>query len=96
MSQTQEVRGVATSIRTENGWTIIRYHSTDVVKFNDKQIILDSGGWLTATTKTRMNQAANQFDLGFHISQRNFKWFVVDLRIDHEALDFQDGMTINR
>ena len=76
MSQTREVRGVATSIRTEDGWTHIRYHNTDVVSFNNDEIVLRTGGYRTATTRTRMNQAANQFGLGFRIHQSDFAWFV--------------------
>ena len=76
MPQTQRVSGVATSIRGEEGRTIIRYHNTDVVSFNDKDVILNTGGWKTATTKTRMNQASNQFGLGYQVSQKKGDWFV--------------------
>ena len=76
MSQLQRVTGRATSIRTEDGYTKVRYHSTDVVTFNDKTIELYAGGWQTMTTKVRMNQASNQFDLGFTVYQKDFAWFV--------------------
>ena len=76
MAQTRKVRGVATQIHAENGWMIVTYHSTDVVKWTDNTVVLNTGGWKTATTKTRMNQAANQFDLGYSVYQRNFDWYV--------------------
>lgn len=91
--QTHTFKGVATNLRDENGWTIGRYHSTDVIKFNDQEIILDSGGWQTVTTKTRLNQASNQFDLGFSVYQKNFEWFV-DYR--GQTFPFEDGMTLTR
>jgi hypothetical protein len=91
MSQLSRVTGVATNIRTEDGVTIIRYHSTDVVKFTEHSITLNSGGWHTATTKTRMNQASNQFGLGYSVVQRDFGWYVVFP--SGMKLPFSDGMT---
>lgn len=67
MAQTKKVTGVATSIRTENGTTIIRYHNTDVVKFDAQAVTLNMGGWDTATTRLRMNQASYQFGLQFRV-----------------------------
>ena len=94
MGQTQEVRGVATNISAEDGITTIRYHQTAVVKFTGKQVILDSGGWRTATTKTRMNQASNQFDLNYGVYQENGDWFV-NLP-NGETVPFVDGLIITR
>ena len=35
----------------------VRLHETDVVTFHmDGSVTLDSGGWLTVTTKARMNE----------------------------------------
>lgn len=92
--QTQKVRGVATSVRHEGTRTIVRYHSTDVVSFDGESVTLNSGGWHTATTKTRMMQASNEFNLGFTVYQRKFAWYVVDGNGDTH--DFADGMTIPR
>jgi len=74
--QTAEFKGRASNIRTENGVTKCRYHSTDVVEFDAERITLRSDGWQTATTKARMNQASNQFGLGFRVFQRDHEWFV--------------------
>lgn len=76
MSQTSRLGKTATSVRTENGWTIVRYHDTDVVSFNEKEIILRTGGWRTTTTKLRMNQASNQFGLGYQVWQKDFQWYI--------------------
>ena len=105
MSQTQTVGTVATTVRTgEDGMTRVVYHSTAVVAFNDKIIKLDSGGWLTKTTKLRINQAANQYKLGFQVFQKDFDWFVAikDFGDNGEGYDwdhpltFEDGMIIER
>lgn len=102
MTQIRRVSGVATSIRQEDGYTKVRYHNTDVVCFNDKHIILDSGGWQTATTKTRMNQASNQFNLGFHVYQEKGEWYVSYPHhkergcIHIKCMGFSDRMKLDR
>lgn len=75
MGQMQQVGRVATAIVTENGTTSVYYHGTPVVRFGGGQVTLDTGGWFTATTKARMNQAANQYNLGFVVYQKAGKWF---------------------
>lgn len=75
MAQRMQVRGRATRIETNGGWTFVRYHSTDVVRFNYNTIILSTGGWETVTTKLRMNQASNQFGLGYTVYQKNHVWY---------------------
>jgi hypothetical protein len=60
--------------------TIVRYHDTDVVSFNRDGILLNHGGYKTATTKRRMNQVSEAFNLGFKVYQKNFEWFVVTVR----------------
>ena len=106
-TKVQLKRKTATSIRTENGFTSIRYHATDVIQFNDNQIILNNGGWMTATTKARINQASDDYGLGIGIAQRNFEWFVMlknpkFKRLNNEpywlpdSIPFVNGMTFAR
>ena len=78
-----EIGSHKTSIRTEEGQTIVRYHNTDVVKFNCCFITLNTGGWDTATTKVRMNQTSNQFNLNYKVVQKNFEWFA---KVEGKAL----------
>lgn len=93
MSQMNEARGVATNIRAEKGVTHVRYHSTDVVSFDESEITLRTGGWSTATTKTRMNQASNQFGLRYYVYQKAHRWFVdtgySTLPFDSDELTFK-------
>ena len=93
MAQQHQIGRTATNINTFNGLTVVRYHATDVVKFSEDCIILNSGGWHTNTTKTRMNQTSNQFELGYNVYQKDFAWFV-DYR--GKTYDFFDGMKLNR
>lgn len=67
---------VATSIRQEGDDTVIRYHDTDIVRFNNDEIVLKTSGWYTVTTKRRMNQASKEFGLGFTVYQSDGEWFI--------------------
>lgn len=76
MGQQNKIGSHKTTISKQNNFTFVTYHKTNVVSFDDKVIYLDNGGYFTATTKTRMNQAANQFGLGFRVFQKAGDWFV--------------------
>jgi len=93
MARQNAVGTHATTISTDDGVTFVCYHETDVVQFGSHTIVLDSGGWRTVTTKLRMNQTSQQFDLGFQVYQKNFEWFV-----DHQGktIAFADGMVLTR
>ena len=93
MAQTSRVGTVATSTFTDDRGTHVIYHNTAVVMFNHETIILCSGGWKTLTTKTRMNQASNQYHLGYQVYQEDFEWYV---NYKGETLDFFDGITLER
>jgi len=93
MAQTQKVGKVFTSITKIDGNIVVKYHNTDVVAVNNGKITLKTGGWWTNTTKTRMNQASNQFGLGFHVYQKAGEWFVT---YNGETIPFTDEkLTIN-
>jgi hypothetical protein len=93
MSQQYRLGTVHTTVSTINGITNVTYHNTVVVSFNAKKIILNNGGWQTATTKTRMNQSSNQFDLGYTVTQENYNWFVM---YNGKKRPFENGMILDR
>ena len=72
----KKLRGVATRTFVSQGYTCVQYHDTIVARFNDNKIILDTDGWYTVTTKKRMNQASDMFDLGYNVYQKDHKWYV--------------------
>jgi len=76
MAQTQRIGRTATTVRNSDGVLSVVYHATEVVRKEAGKITLRTGGWFTATTKSRINQAANQFGLCFQVWQRDHKWFV--------------------
>ena len=81
-----------TSIINNNSITSVCYHNTEVVKITDDKIILNSGGWQTATTKRRMNQASLTYGLGFAVYQVNYSWYV-DYKGD--TIPFEDNMELD-
>ena len=81
MANMQKIGSHKTTVRTENfdplnPTVIVKYHDTDVVMFNDTYVYLNTSGFKTNTTKTRINQTANQYGLGFKVYQKNYTWFV--------------------
>lgn len=80
-----------------DGGVTVTYIHTEIVRYDGYQgdtITLRSGGWETVTTKRKMNQAAQQFCLGYMVFQRDQKWFV--MLPSGETVDFEDGMTFPR
>jgi len=70
-----------------NGDRIIRLHNTNVITYKpDNTVILDSGGWLTPTTKDRINQYSP-----YKISQRKNIWFIT---VADQEYIFEDRMQI--
>ena len=89
MGQNSKVGAHKTTVHHDGTHTCVVYHNTCVVRFNSDEIILDSSGWRTVTTKVRMNQASNQYGLGFSVYQDDFNWFV-------NGKPFADGMVLTR
>ncbi len=75
----------------EDGGKQVFLHGTCVVEWGRDFIKLNSGGWPTTTTKSRMNQASSQYNLGYGVWAKNFKWFVT---YAGEDLEFYDGITL--
>ncbi len=92
MPQQHTARGRATAVMVTGQRISVIYHNTVVVERDaDGNVTLDSGGWRTSTTKTRMNQASNQFGLGYSVAQRAGQWLV---SYKGEELPFSDGMRL--
>ena len=56
-----------TTIAQAGDLTAITYHKTQIVAFDRHNIVLRTGGWDSVTTRRKMNQAANQFGLGYSV-----------------------------
>lgn len=82
--------------RRTDGSIAIRLHATDVVTFRqDGSTVLESGGWLTVTTKDRINNALGNRAAVFSVKGR---WYISPRngwRVDHDAkVPYVDGMVI--
>lgn len=95
MTQEQIFRGVARriAINPTTGTRNYFYHDTPVVGvFSNGEIMLNSGGYRTRTTKLAMNQASNQDNLGFQVYQRKSHWYV---SWRGQELPFEDNMVLS-
>ena len=80
----------ATLVDQYDGDIHIRYQDTDVVVFKaDGTIVLNSGGWHTTTTKSRINAALS--GTGWYLYQKNYNWFVSNGKVN---ITFTDGMEV--
>ncbi len=75
MTRLNKVGTHKTSVTIHSDLVLVKYHSTYVVSASPSKIVLNHGGYMTSTTKTRMNQASNQFGLGFKVFQKDRAWF---------------------
>lgn len=89
MGTMQRVGKCATKITQLSDFIKVRYHNTDVVTVTASEIILNTGGYRSYTTKSRMNQTSNQFGLGFQVWQKKGDWFVTFQGKDYEFNDKQ-------
>lgn len=97
MSRYNEIGRTATTVASNgDGSTAVTYHKTKVVVWNDQFITLNSGGYLTNTTKLRMNQAAVVHNLGYSIAQTKGKWNVYTNHQWDHPMPFFDGMMLDR
>ena len=96
MSRNQVCKGTATRVSTDdNGALCVRYHNTVVWQRTvEGSIILRTGGWRTATTKLRMNQAFNQFGPAYYnVFQKKGDWFV-SIRGTDTIIPFDDDTLV--
>jgi len=60
-------------LRNENygGEIGVRLYTTDIVIIRPNVIILDTGGYNTATTIRRMNEVSEEFGLGYRVYRKD-------------------------
>ena len=81
----------------DNHELMVCYHSTAVVTIktdnnNNRYAVLKSGGWLTKTTKVRMNQASEEFKLNYLVFQKGWVWYV---KTPEMTAEYYDGIVID-
>lgn len=63
-------------------------------KFGHRQVKLDHCGWLTATTKSRLNAVLKSFDLPMSVYQSKGKWFLWNPTTTVPSGPFDDNSVI--
>ena len=76
MAQTHTLGKKATTVTKSSAGVEVVLYSTKIVEQHGGKLILRNGGYRTNTTRTRMNQAASQFNLGYSVFQKAGDWFV--------------------
>lgn len=95
MPQLKKIAHNNTTITQEGGYTVVTLHKTRIVRFNEKEVILNTEGWNTATTANRMNQTANEFGLGFKVRREGGN-MIVEVASTGEQLSFNTSVFFAR
>ena len=66
-------------------------HQIATVDHNTNAVKLDSCGYETVTTKSRLNALLSEVKYGCKVFQKNWEWFV---SYNNQTLDFFDGMIL--
>ena len=82
-----------TKIHKSGTTTQVQLYATVVVEFDESTITLRRDGWNTVSTKQRMNQVSEEFNLRYYVYQRNWEWFV---KYNGEGIPFTNGMILQR
>lgn len=77
MARMDKLSAYHTSFTSSGGHVVVTYRGTKIVeRLPNGEIILNTGGWKSVTTKRKMNQAANQFGLDYQVFQVKGVWYV--------------------
>jgi hypothetical protein len=58
---------------------------------NNEAVKLNTGGWHSNTTKSRLNAILQELIAGARVFQKNFDWY---LQTNNQTVDFWDGMIL--
>lgn len=67
MARMDKLSTYCTTIAQAGDLIVVTYRKTQIVAFDRRYISLRTGGWDSVTTRRKMNQAANQFGLGYSV-----------------------------
>ena len=70
-------------------------HRTAIAVYDHKNqaLKLNTGGWYSVTTKSRLNAFLQRLITGASVFQRDFNWFLNYNNVTH---DFNDGMILSQ
>ena len=69
-------------------------HKTAIAVYdhNTQALKLNTGGWYSVTTKSRLNAILQGLIVGASVFQKNFDWY---LNYNNQTVDFWDGMILS-
>lgn len=77
--------------RRDDGRIAVRLHATDVLSFGaDDSVVLDTGGWLTVTTKERFNRFLPG---GLRVYSERGRWYIYRSGLDR--VPYFDGIELD-
>ena len=88
---TKSNTGVSYNDSTNCSSIYLHGHQIATVDHNLKAVKLDSCGYETNTTKSRLNALLSEVKTGCKVFQKNFDWFV---NYQDETASFYDGMIL--
>ena len=94
VGQSQTVGNNTTVLRTVNDCIEVRLHGYLIVNIFWNQMIFDSHGYRTKTTKDRMNTVLDDNGYTLKIYQDKGEWYFWDYTVQRE-FKYTDGMIIN-
>ena len=79
--------------RLDNGSFIINLHFSPIAQIMEDKIVLDTWGYMTHTTKDRLNKILSDNKTGYTIYQVNHTWFIYDNNIPDTRYKFANNVT---
>ena len=76
MSQVRRISKNNTKVYRDELRSQVWLYDTCIVEVTPSHIMLRTGGWLTSTTITRMNQVSHEWGLGYSASRRGGEFSV--------------------
>ena len=70
-------------------------HRTAIAVYDHKNeaLKLNTGGWYSVTTKSRLNAILDEVMYGAKVFQKNWDWY---LSYNNQTVDFWDGMILSQ
>ena len=85
---------LVTDGQTEVIRIMVKFHATIIAKqLASGEWILNSGGYHTTTTKSRINAVLDGIGSPWRLFQHNFEWALFNHKLD-KSIPFVDGMTL--
>lgn len=84
-----------TQVYKDGDWLICKYWNTEIVKYNVKnnEVVLQTDGWDTITSRNRIIQCSNEWQLGFRLTTHNSRWYVIK---GDKSYAFEDNKPLSK